>query len=298
MDLLQLTYFKEIAELENISKASAKLMVAQPALSKVIKNLETELDIKLFDRIGKSIHLNDNGKILLKHTTEILRHLDDAKTELREQNGKLGGSVTISFQAATRLIPKILLGFKQEYPEIRVIIKMSENINEADCDLFIYSSGEKINAPNNIPLLKEPCCIALSKKHNLAFKKVLDMKDLSDEDFIILQAKQSLYELTTKCCLKAGFSPKITLECDQDAAIFTLIENNMGVSFIPQYTWDVKSNNMICYKPINGMECFRYINLKYRDSGYVSKAALLFSDYLKDFFEQLNSGIKSYSALL
>lgn len=287
MDLLQLSYFKKIAELENVSKASAELMVAQPALSKVIKNLETELSVKLFDRTGKAIHLNKNGEILLRHTNEILRHIEDAKSELNDQNGKPGGTVTISFQAATRLIPKILLGFKQEYPEIKVIIKMAENQKDTDCDLFIYSSKDKIDLPDNFSLLKEPCYIAMSKSHILASKNTIDMKDLSDEDFIILQAKQSLYDLTTQCCLNAGFSPNITLECDQDAAIFTLIEHNMGVAFIPQYTWDVKSNSLICYKPINNIECFRYINLKYRNSGYISKAALLFSDYLKDFFQKL-----------
>ncbi len=95
MDILQLTYFKKIAELENVSKASEELMVAQPSLSKVIKTLETELDTKLFDRVGKKIVLNNNGRILLAHTNLILQNIEDARAEIMDSDSKLTGTVTI-----------------------------------------------------------------------------------------------------------------------------------------------------------------------------------------------------------
>lgn len=293
MDLLQLTYFKKIAELENVSKASRELLVAQPALSKTIRILETELDVKLFDRVGKKIYLNANGQILLKHANEILRNLEDAKSELHDINSKMIGTVTISLQAATRMLPQLLLGFKQLYPTIKIIVKKqydnikaikAENFN---CDFHIYSSQNELTHPNGTTLLKEECLIGFSKSHRLATAEFIDMRDLKDEDFIILQDKQCLSDITTEYCLQAGFSPNIILECDHQSAVFSLIEHNMGIAFIPTKTWDIKQHPDIVLKRIRNKKCYRYINMIQKNSGYTSSMATYFKEYIIDFFNNL-----------
>jgi len=75
MDLLQLRYFKKVAELEHISQAAEQLMISQPSLSKTIRHLETELNVELFDRRGKNIFINSNGEIVYKYTTRILQSI-------------------------------------------------------------------------------------------------------------------------------------------------------------------------------------------------------------------------------
>ena len=71
MNLQQLEYFRVVATLEHITKAANVLHIAQPALSKIIKTLERELGLQLFDRVGKNIVLNENGKILLKYARQV-----------------------------------------------------------------------------------------------------------------------------------------------------------------------------------------------------------------------------------
>lgn len=288
MDILQLTYFKKIAELENVSKASGELLVAQPALSKVIRNLETELDAKLFDRVGKKIVLNENGKILLRHTNSILQHIDDAKSEIMDSESKMTGTVYLSIQAATRMLPQILLGFHQLHPTIKIVVQKQVNTDIPDnCDFYIFSSRNECTDKNTFPLLKEHCYVGMSKNHRLAKNDFVDMYDLKDEDFIILQEKKSLSDMLYEYCISSGFSPNIALECDQQSSVYALIENNMGIAFIPEKTWNISNHPDIVLKPIRNKESIRYINIRQKQDGYLSKMALLFKDYLIDFFSTL-----------
>jgi LysR family transcriptional regulator, transcription activator of glutamate synthase operon len=289
MDILQLKYFKKIAELENVSKASEELLVAQPALSKVVKQLETELDVKLFDRIGKRIILNENGRILLDHASAILNHMDDAASEINDLNHKILGSVTISMQAATRLLPKILLGFKMLHPTVKIIVKKQDDDSPIceNSDLHIYSSRSPIIQDNNIVLLEEDCFIAMSKNHRLAGNSYVDMIDLKDEDFIILQEKKCLSDIIHESCREAGFIPNIVLECDNRPAIFALIENNMGIALIPSKTWSADTDTDIVFRKIRNRSYTRFINMAWKNNGYFSNLAALFRDYLVEFFKEL-----------
>lgn len=88
MELLQLWYFREIAHSGHLSRTAEKLHIAQPSLSQMLKRLENELGISLFDRIGKRLVLNENGVIFLKYTDQIFSALNNAKLELAEHTEK------------------------------------------------------------------------------------------------------------------------------------------------------------------------------------------------------------------
>ena len=82
MEITHLRYFKKTAELEHITKAAQELHVAQPSLSRTISMLEDELKVKLFNRKGKSIELNEYGIIVLNHTNRILKELEAIHREI------------------------------------------------------------------------------------------------------------------------------------------------------------------------------------------------------------------------
>ena len=88
MELLQLWYFREIAHSGHLSRTAEKLHIAQPSLSQMLKRLENELGISLFDRIGKRLVLNENGVIFLKYTDQIFSALNNAKLELARAHGE------------------------------------------------------------------------------------------------------------------------------------------------------------------------------------------------------------------
>ena len=88
MELSHLKYFQLTAELQHITRAAEQLYISQPALSKTISKLENELDVKLFDREGKNVFLNDYGKSVLFHANKIFSELDEMQREISDmKNG-------------------------------------------------------------------------------------------------------------------------------------------------------------------------------------------------------------------
>ena len=108
MDIHSLTYFKRVAELQHITRASEELRVAQPSLSRTIAGLEGELGVRLFTRTGKNIRLNQYGEIVLRHTNRILQELEDIEAELADARDQGSRSVTISLYAASKLLPELV----------------------------------------------------------------------------------------------------------------------------------------------------------------------------------------------
>lgn len=95
MDLLQLKYFKVVAEQEHITKSAKLLMVSQPYLSALIGRLEEEMGGQLFDRDGRRVVLNEYGKILLHHVNEALQHLEDAKKEISDMRARATPNISV-----------------------------------------------------------------------------------------------------------------------------------------------------------------------------------------------------------
>jgi LysR family transcriptional regulator, transcription activator of glutamate synthase operon len=97
---LQLKYFKKIAEAQSMTRVAEEIHISQSALSKTIRTLETELGVKLFDREGKYIKLNENGKIFLKYVNRNLQSLEDAKKELSDYNSNRNQDIIIYVYAS------------------------------------------------------------------------------------------------------------------------------------------------------------------------------------------------------
>lgn len=290
MELLHLRYFKIIAELGNMTKASEVLHVAQPSLSKVIHLLEKELQVSLFDRIGKNIILNENGKVLLKYTNQIFTSLHDVKTELSDLNKTHENTMTLSMHAASKLLPEILLEFKEKYPNIRFAIVQheSKSIEEMNCDLLINSTKHKVIADNVITLLEEEILLAVPNNHPLALKKKVRLEEVANEAFISLQKGKDLANITSSFCQAAGFEPNIVLESDDPATIRGLIAVGLGIAFLPSITWHGVADANIKLLSISNVNCKRYINVSWRQGSYCSNSTKLFLDFIVDFFKNLS----------
>lgn len=120
MDFNHLVYFKKVAELQNMTRAAEELIMTQPALSRVIHNLEEEVGVKFFERSGKNIVLNKNGEIFLKYTNQIMEALEQAKREIYHLDQEKKTGITIVMRTAMSFLPFLMKNFKDRYPHITV----------------------------------------------------------------------------------------------------------------------------------------------------------------------------------
>lgn len=270
-----------------MTRAANELRVAQPALSKTIRQLETELGYLLFDRVGKNIHLNENGRILLKHANTILGELEDLRIEIQEANKHRENEVVVSMQAASQLLPRIISGFRSAHPNIKISITHESGEKAGRWDVAIQGSRHSVQTANNRTVLKEHILLALPREHRLAGKSVVKLSEVAGESFIGLQKGMALREITDEYCIMAGFTPTVALESDNPSTIRDLLELGIGVCLIPEITWKVKSNERIRLVKVVSPACRRYLNVVTQERSYTPGAVEHFKNFLVDFFKHL-----------
>ncbi len=291
MDLASLRYFKAVAETQNMSKAAKSLFVSQSALSKSIRALEDELGGPLFLRTGKSLVLNEGGKILLRYATEILNQYSLMQTELSDYFGRKSTDVSVSINIGTHLLTMVLPGFLDRHPQIR--LKISQNDfsmpDRDNYDICINCSTEKPDIPNAVTLFREELVLALPRNHPLAGAPAIFMRDLANEHFVQVRGQQ-LTEQTNTACLKAGFQPNIILHSDYPSTTLDLIELGVGICFMPEITWSSTGRSGIVQRRISDTHMYRYVSLSWRQNGYLSNGATLLKNYLLRYFQDYPIG--------
>ncbi|MBE7721818.1 LysR family transcriptional regulator [Lacrimispora indolis] len=289
MDLQSLLYFKKIAELEHFTKAANELHIAQPSLSRTINNLENELGVAVFDRVGKYIKLNTYGKILLERTNRVFKELDGITTDIEESKKDFDTTVIISLSSASKILPEIIMEFNKIYPttKFKILHGDYKTASNAAHDLFLYSTAHPIfDHPCACSLFREEILVALPKSNPLSDQEAINLHDLSELDFICLQKGKSIRTITDFYCEMVNFKPKIILESNSPETVKNFIEKGLGVSFTPSITWGkVLGGDNISLLPVAFPRCYSYLNLTWREDDYLSSSAKNFRDYLIRYFE-------------
>ena len=292
MDILSLREFKVVAEMQNVTKAAAALHIAQPALSRTIRNIEEELNIKLFDRKGRNIYLNNNGAILLKYTNDILNSIDQMKLELSDATFKSFSVLPLNFYAASALIPYIAKKFHEAYPKINLQIyrQPSDQFKQGNKGrLSIYASVEKKDEANTSLLMEERIFAVIPKSSPLSKRKSISLSDIAEEKIVTCTRSVSLRETLDHYYKLVGIKPNIILECDDPSAIRDLIGSNLGVSFCPEFSWgSFKTNADVAYVPISNPKCSRYLYLSWGGSTKEKTPLVsVFESFIHEFFDSL-----------
>ncbi|HBK49428.1 MAG TPA: LysR family transcriptional regulator, partial [Pseudomonas sp.] len=129
MDLANLSAFIAIAETGSFSGAAERLFLTQPAISKRIAGLEQQLDVRLFDRLGREVTLTEAGRALLPRAYQILNVLDDTRRALTNLTGAVSGRLTLatSHHIGLHRLPPLLRVFTRQYPAVALDIQFMDS---------------------------------------------------------------------------------------------------------------------------------------------------------------------------
>lgn len=182
----RLQVFHTVAKRQNFTKAANELNITQPAVSKHIKEIEQQLNTKLFDRNGTKIKLTISGVTLLKYTEKIFniyRELLFEVNQLNQQHGgvfRIGASTTIS----QYVLPSLLAAFHAQYKDVQVqlTIHNTEVIEQLlldhSIDLGMIEGQSKSNSFHYTPFIKDEIVLVASANHPLAQKSSLKLDEL------------------------------------------------------------------------------------------------------------------------
>ena len=245
MELRHLRYFVTVAEELNFNRASARLRVSQPALSRQIKDLEEEIGVELFIRSSSGLRLTSAGETFLAHARDILRRSADS-IKAMQVFGKPGiESITLGYIPTA--LPSFLTGalreFSNRYPKVAVHLRelapqeQLDDLREGKIDVaFIGNPCPELSREFALTIVKRiPLSVALPDNHLLAKRRAAELNELSDEDFIGLVENRfpGRNDFICKTCQQAGFTPRITIHADSLSSMLALVAAGKGVALLP-----------------------------------------------------------------
>ncbi len=278
MEFLQLKYFRHAAKTENFSHTAAAFMVPTSSISASIKKLESELNVRLFNRSANRLSLSENGKLFLKTVDTIFNELEKTRNNMSYIGGLPAGKIDMLIVTNRYLVIKRLAGFRNQYPNIDFSIDFGNDTNYSRYDLIITDTIFENKDFEQTDFIEEEIMLAVHKTNPLSSRKQVNMSMLENEKFLCLYPKQSLRTITDDLFKQARISPSIIVECDDPKCIREFLKMGMGVSLVPAVSWQNQLDSAISLIRIN--------NGIYRSSKiYINKKASIgakaFAAYVK-----------------
>ncbi len=243
MNLLQLRYFQSVAKHENFTKAAQELFVSQPALSQMVRQLEEELDVTLFDRIGKKIRLNEAGTIYLSYVDQAMAALDAGEAALRALSDSRDVTISFAYTSKVELIRKILLECWQEHPEyiVRAALLPPDSallrLTNAEIDFALVNQKIEYPGISYRAIASHDMYLYLGRGHPLSQMKEISLLDLKDTPFLCNDHTMKP-ELLRGICQSYGFTPDIRLVTSDTPTIQKIINQ-------APYGYFVRSNVIV-----------------------------------------------------
>ena len=291
MDLLQLKYFKVVAEQEHITKSAKILMVSQPYLSALVARLEEEMGGQLFNRDGRRVVLNEYGKILLHHVNEALQHLEDAQKEIADMRSRDTKYIRLG-SSTTMLSKRWLVSFLKEHGDIRLSHTLAipgeilEGLLNGKFDFGLTTS--KLDHPKivSLPLWNDRYTMLADAKHPLAQLKKVYLKDIRNEKICALPEEQGKFRIVDELCRKFDFEPDFVLEGNVEL-LRDYMHEGLGVSFglgsVQNAYGDIRSI------PLADEVGEVSVYLSWSSERYLTNSMLTLQSYLRDVGKQIEA---------
>ena len=247
MELRHLRYFVAVAEELHFGRAARRLNIAQPPLSRQIRDLEREIGAPLFERHARGVELTAAGHAFLPEARLTLAQAErGVRTAQRAARGETGRLRVGFVEAATwsGILPDVLGFFRMHLPNIGLSLFEMDAREQVDAfrderiDVGILH-GAPADASRTLqvePLYEDPMVAALPATHRLAGRARLALADLEADPFVLVSRLGSpeLYDALIARCRAAGFSPRVVQEAAGWHTIAGLVAAGVGVAFIPR----------------------------------------------------------------
>jgi DNA-binding transcriptional LysR family regulator len=243
MEIQELTTFLSVAQHNSFSRAAAQLGYSQAAVTIQIQHLEKELDVRLFDRLGKKISLTSHGKVFYEHAVRILNEVSAAQEAVRPDD-VLTGSLSLGTidSLCASVFPAILQEYHRRYPGVsisvttdtpNVLLDMLHN-NVLD---VVYLLDEELNDARFVKVLnvREPAVFAAAAGYFPEGATPESLEMLLQQPFILTE-KDASYRRVLDSMLRARHLEIAPLfESNNTDLILNMVRSFTGVTFLPEY---------------------------------------------------------------
>lgn len=265
MNLFQLEYFVTLAETLSYTRASQKLHITQPNLSKMIIHLEHLTGSQLFIRNKRDVKLTPAGKVFYHDVKKMLTTYDGALEKIKNMENGTTGVINLGFFGTTmaQLLPLIINQFSSKYPTIKInpldysYSRIMDSLQNGELDMAICPDLELDTIPGLIKtcIFKDEMCLVVPQDHKFAKLDTIDLVRIKNEPLINMNPKDSRrdHNFINHICLNGGFLPNTVYEASTLLNLMVMVDCKVGCTILAGHMRRFATNT-IRFVPIKGLE--------------------------------------------
>lgn len=271
MDEHRLKCFVAVYEEGSVSAAAVRLHMTQPPLSILLRKLEDELQVELFDRGGRRLVPTATGELFYLRAKSMLANLQTIRRELREVEQGARGLVHIGCSTAASLfiVPRIMEDLAAQGLEIMLHVHegelgyMLQQLRERSLDLTICRSQHVAPDLESQVIMEEPLFVALPPGHPLAGRERLRLADLRDERFLLHRSPlgTGISDMVLRTCRNAGFAPNVVYWGGETLPMLLMAQRGLGIAFAPQSFAQLGVQGLPALVPVADAEFSTHLNM-------------------------------------
>jgi DNA-binding transcriptional LysR family regulator len=240
LNLRQLEAFYLVAKRKSFTRAAEELNVTQPAVSIQVKSLEKSLNVKLIQRVGKRVQLNEAGELLYQYAEKIFYLVSDADEKMGDFKKLMRGTLQIGATKnyARYIMPSLLSEFQRRYPRVKVILDegnsedMARSVLEMKNELAFIAQINLDRKIKSIFFSTVEFVLAASPEHRFSQRKSISLRELNEEPVILREKGSGLRAAILRKFHEYGIWPSVIIEASSLDFIVGYVKQNKGVSFM------------------------------------------------------------------
>ena len=293
MELRHLRYFLAVGEALNLTKASAQLRVAQPALSRQVQDLENEIGVDLLRRSPRGVTLTAEGKLFLEEVRELLKRVDESVEKVRALARGEYGELHIGYAPSptVEILPPALSAFQKAVPRVRVLLhdlssdELIAGLQNATLELAVMVRqpvGDETAGIEFELLRTYPLCVAMTAAHPFARLKSVSLEKLAAEPLVGFRRKDypEYNRILDRLFAPIRATPRIAVECDSASSLITEVEAGRGVA-LSSTVFKLVAGKRLLYRPLTGTTEVASVGIARATKGDVTPAGEKFSEILR-----------------
>ena len=292
MELRHLRYFLAVGEAGNFTKAAARLRVAQPALSRQVKDLEDEIGVVLMWRSPRGVTLTAEGKLFLEEVRELLKRTDESVERVRALARGEYGELHVGYAPtlAVEILPPGIEAFRKSLPGVKVLLhdltndELITGLRNGTLELAIMHQLNGVQTADiEFELLRTyPLCVALAATHPFGRLKSVPLQKVAAEPLIGLRRKDypEYYHGLDRTFAPIRVKPRIAVECDATSSLIIEVEAGRGIALcIPIF--ELVTGKRLVYRLVTGTTELLSIGIARATKGDLTPAGAKFCEILR-----------------
>jgi DNA-binding transcriptional LysR family regulator len=246
MDIRHLRYFQAVAEELSFSKASRRLHIAQPALSRAVQDLELDLGCRLLDRDRRGVRLTPAGSALLHETGILLERFEESRRRVRRAAAGEDGELRLGYigPPTQPFLGRLLRAYRESFPRITVILeertpeRVWEMVSRGRLSIGLTRPvlAHEALGLKSLTLRQEALCAVTPADHPLSSQPACRWSDLRGHPIILLARREGAgsHDAILAACQEAGFAPRIAHTPSLIGTVLQYVETGAGIGIVPE----------------------------------------------------------------